>query len=337
MSNTTAPMATDYNSRSAFQAELANSQESLFVDALDALSRRPAGEVFSVLELGCATGGNSVAWIRRVLDAEAARLRPVHVIQNDLAGNAWSEVFALRPQWERPGVTHAIVGRSFYEPLVPPASVDFCFSFTALHWGRNLLPFPYQREGLAAILSGGEKEDRESFLCLVKNARDALKSGGCAFWAFPSIVAEDMGEEEQYAATRLFVAMAEALFEVFHVSPEERSAFLQLYICFRSEKQVRSAVSEFADLEVLFLKKAVTAYPVHSSEQVCETLVNGIESASFEYFFARAVNMFPDRVQAEKHDQIRAACHSSFCSRLKALGHEGRVTLVMVTLGFRKK
>jgi hypothetical protein len=110
----------------------------------------PAGP-FTILELGCATGGNSVALLKLVCSLGPSD-RSILVIQNDLPDNAWSECFALVPLWSDSRCSHAVIGVSFYSSLLPPSSVDFVFSSTALHWGRVVVPFPILRVGHERLL-----------------------------------------------------------------------------------------------------------------------------------------------------------------------------------------
>jgi hypothetical protein len=100
----------------------------------------PAGAV-TVVDYGASEGRNSlvpvsvvVEDIRRVHGEE----QPVWVFHTDLPDNDFASLFrtvADDPRsYRRPGVYTAAVGCSFYEQLLPDASVGLGWSSIALHW-----------------------------------------------------------------------------------------------------------------------------------------------------------------------------------------------------------
>src|SRR5688500_3660037 len=123
----TKEMSSDYNL-------LASWQKSMAKDGLERLRKGMnlsllAGNngSFNVLELGCATGGNSVTWIEEIKSL-LGRKRQLHVVQEDLPSNHWSETLKTQELWVDDNTFGSVIGRSFYRPLVPDNSVDLCFS-----------------------------------------------------------------------------------------------------------------------------------------------------------------------------------------------------------------
>ncbi len=102
----------------------------------------PAGAV-AVVDYGASEGRNSLAPVSVVVE-EVRRVRgrdqPVWVFHTDLPDNDFPSLFrtvAHDPHsYRRPGVYTAAVGRSFYEQLLPDASVGLGWSSIALHWLR---------------------------------------------------------------------------------------------------------------------------------------------------------------------------------------------------------
>lgn len=101
----------------------------------------PAGGVATIADYGASQGGNSMAPMRTAIEA----LRDVHgpelpirVVHTDLPGNDFSTLFETvrdaSSSYAGPGVFTFAVGRSFYEQLMPAATVTLGWCSIALHW-----------------------------------------------------------------------------------------------------------------------------------------------------------------------------------------------------------
>ena len=130
--------------------------EALATLAVDrALAARQAqgtvGSTFTIADFGTADGGTSLPLLRtlvahvRAADPGA----PIVVAYEDQAQNDWASVFHLTqgslpngpPTYLDGSVDNVYVlasGTSFYNQCLPPASVDFSFSATAMHWLTQL-------------------------------------------------------------------------------------------------------------------------------------------------------------------------------------------------------
>ena len=161
--NVMAPMTSDYNQLNQSQSTVWRIAQPLFAKAMkDLLATRTTcattdastrSSVFRVADLGCATGGNSVAplnFVSRQLllllennaDEQTCALE---VFLGDLPQNDWSSVVStVTPE----SITqdHArsaeetyvyMVGRTFYEACAPPESLDLSYSLVAVHWMKS--------------------------------------------------------------------------------------------------------------------------------------------------------------------------------------------------------
>ncbi|MEP9354695.1 hypothetical protein ABLE93_13990 [Xanthobacter sp. KR7-65] len=96
----------------------------------------------TIADYGCAQGRNSLAPVARAL-THVRRARgdvPVTVIHTDQPDNDFATLFGLLHDDPASYLRHdsnifaAAVGRSFYEQVLPPGSVDFGWSSFATHW-----------------------------------------------------------------------------------------------------------------------------------------------------------------------------------------------------------
>src|SRR5262249_22642183 len=129
-----------YNRHSPQQAEIAAMSEDALRRAVESLPTTPSAPV--VVDYGSSQGRNSTGPMRVVLDALRARLpapAPVHVVHTDLASNDWSTLFrtVFGPDGYLTGheaVFPSAIGRSFYERLLPDATVTIGWSGTSVLW-----------------------------------------------------------------------------------------------------------------------------------------------------------------------------------------------------------
>lgn len=184
--NAAAHMSSDYNQISVMQAQF---MKGALDEQLEWFRLACSGKKHvRVLELGCATGGNSVLPVQKMQEllGDDAILEIFHC---DLAQNNWTDMMMCARHYleGKNGTFSFCIGRSFYEQnIVPPESIDFCFSHTALHWVRRPLRFPSCLEELDTFWFGSEsgEEKIDSMRILVDNALRYLRRGGVCFWTF---------------------------------------------------------------------------------------------------------------------------------------------------------
>ena len=139
-----------YDAHSTYQEKVVESG-CRFVEQAVATMTLPAPErMFTVVDYGCSQGRNSTRVVSHALDAVRARQpgRLVSVVHNDLPTNDFNTLFRNLSGPEAPGYARAeptrrstyvfASGVSFYEPLMPPESVQLGMSFSAAHWLREL-------------------------------------------------------------------------------------------------------------------------------------------------------------------------------------------------------
>lgn len=137
-----APMTDDYNQLNKSQSTVWKFAKPLFARALENLSL-PDAKSFRVADLGCATGGNSVAPLSFV-SSQVGQVDPkcaLEVFMGDLPPNAWSSVVEtvtpekITEEDDRASNTYVyMIGRTFYECCAPAASLDLSYSLVAVHW-----------------------------------------------------------------------------------------------------------------------------------------------------------------------------------------------------------
>lgn len=116
----------------------------LGIDRLAAAARtmpRPASGIATIVDYGASQGRNSLAPMRAAVDAARAAYRddlPISVVHTDLPGNDFASLFETVVHdpgtYLRPGVFALAAGRSFYERLLPPASVGLGWTSITVHW-----------------------------------------------------------------------------------------------------------------------------------------------------------------------------------------------------------
>ena len=130
-----------YNAHSELQARSAAEADEILERALSTVAI-PSGPI-TVADFGCAQGRNSMRPLARVVDrlAERAELgRDIMVVHTDLPQCDFVSLFdtlATAPNSYLSGRAHvfaSVVGRTFYEQLLPTGSLTFGWSAFALHW-----------------------------------------------------------------------------------------------------------------------------------------------------------------------------------------------------------
>lgn len=134
-----------YSEHTRGAKDVIDNAAALALDALSSTVLEESERPFTIVDYGAADGGTSVDLIRQLIAATRSRAptRPINVIYTDLPGNDYSSVFQMT-QGQREGVRSYLddfdgvyvtaAGTSFYAQILPPSSVDFGFTATAMHW-----------------------------------------------------------------------------------------------------------------------------------------------------------------------------------------------------------
>ena len=138
-----APMTDNYNQFNQSQSTVWQYAKPLFSKAM--LDYRMSSDTFRVADLGCATGGNSVAPLSFVSSQLENGDCSLEIFLGDLPENAWSSVVStVTPKSisgknkDRASNTFVyMVGRSFYESCAPAESLDLSYSLVAVHWMKS--------------------------------------------------------------------------------------------------------------------------------------------------------------------------------------------------------
>jgi cyclopropane-fatty-acyl-phospholipid synthase len=140
-----------YNRNSGLQAANLTSALSLFEAAARSIPIDGAGPLV-VADYGSSQGRNSLRPIRAAIETLRARGgagRPVEVIHTDLPSNDFASLFTMLsddPDSYLAGQTDVFasaVGRSYFDPILPPGRIHLGWSSNALHWlSRNPVDAP---------------------------------------------------------------------------------------------------------------------------------------------------------------------------------------------------
>jgi SAM dependent carboxyl methyltransferase len=130
-----------YNRHSAQQEEAATAGVAMLQRAAQAVDIARSGPV--VADFGCSQGRNSMHPLSVAIDALQVRLTtatPIVVVHTDLPDNDFSTLFDTvandADSYRRPGVFTFAAGQSFYDQLLPDATLALGWSATAAVWLR---------------------------------------------------------------------------------------------------------------------------------------------------------------------------------------------------------
>jgi hypothetical protein len=176
----------DYDRNARVQATAASFALPLFERAAREAALPSAPAPIALVDYGSATGKNSVPVVAAALAAIRARTaQPIVVVHDDQPGNDFQALFAALAApdgYLADGVFPCAVGRSFYEPVVPPDFVSLGWSSTAAHWlSRVPAPLvdrawaPTARTPGAAPFLAQARQDWRRFLAL---RATELRAGG---------------------------------------------------------------------------------------------------------------------------------------------------------------
>ena len=140
-----------YNRHSGLQASNLRSAIPLLVDAVGSIVVSP-GRSTLIADYGASQGRNSVPPIAAAIDAVRARPDgggPITIAHTDLPSNDFAALFTML-EGDTASYLHGrdhlyptAIGRSYFDAILPPASVDLGWSSNALHWlSRNPVDVP---------------------------------------------------------------------------------------------------------------------------------------------------------------------------------------------------
>lgn len=142
-----------YEAHSAPQRTGARGAIPLLMEATEvwlAGGQRPATEAITLADYGCAGGANSLEPLGAVVRAlrDGGREDPIVIANVDLPSNDFSAVFNTYAEHSgayaesRGGVFPVAIGRSFYQQVLPPLSLDIGWSSHSIHWLSKRPPPP---------------------------------------------------------------------------------------------------------------------------------------------------------------------------------------------------
>ncbi|HEY5410364.1 MAG TPA: hypothetical protein VIJ94_06525, partial [Caulobacteraceae bacterium] len=135
-----------YNRNSNLQAAGIALALPLLETATDAIPVEGAAPLV-VADYGCSQGRNSMRPMRLAIDTLRRRIgpdRPIEVIHTDLPSNDFTSLFTTLSEDPasylagQPRVFPSAIGRSYFEPILPPGRVNLGWNTWTLHWlSRN--------------------------------------------------------------------------------------------------------------------------------------------------------------------------------------------------------
>jgi len=169
------------------------------LEAVDRLPLDDDGRPVRVADFGCADGGTSVAFWRRVLLALRRRVadRPIEIFYTDLPQNDFNQLFRmLHGQTDIdsyyghiPGIYPFASATSFHQAILPPASLHLGFSAHASHYVSRV-PCPISGHVHMVGATGGERAAYEETgrleweRLLVLRARELVPGGRLCLLSF---------------------------------------------------------------------------------------------------------------------------------------------------------
>jgi hypothetical protein len=183
----------EYNRKSTVQATGAVPALGLLKQAAsDASLPADEGSPVIIADYGSSQGRNSLVQMSAAIEVLRSRMgssRPISVVHTDLPGNDFSALFRLLDgdpaSYLRgdPAAFASAVGRSFYEQVLPPASVSLGWSGWAVQWlSRTPAMIPdhvqiacSQDDDARAAYTKQAAEDWETFL--LKRSKELLPGG----------------------------------------------------------------------------------------------------------------------------------------------------------------
>ena len=186
---------------------------------------------FAIADFGAADGGTSIDLQREVIAnvRQRAPQRPITITYTDLPRNDYSALFSLihgRGQAVRSyledhdNIYVYASATSFFQRIFPPATIDFAFSATAMHWLSDM-PCPISNHIHAVGAKGFELEALrqralEDWETILINRAAELKPGGC--FVTTNLAIDDQG---RHMGNTGGINMFDTLNALWHAMVEE--------------------------------------------------------------------------------------------------------------------
>jgi cyclopropane-fatty-acyl-phospholipid synthase len=132
----------DYNLNSALQSSNLQSAVPLLVDAAKSIAMDPNRPML-LADYGASQGRNSMLPVSAAIDAMRSGREPagpITIVHTDLPSNDFASLFTMLDEDDasylrgREGLYPSAIGRSYFDMILPPNSVDLGWSSNALHW-----------------------------------------------------------------------------------------------------------------------------------------------------------------------------------------------------------
>ncbi len=197
---------------------------------LDAPINAPHGVPINIVDLGAADGINSFPVVKQFAQTLMKKGHSLQLLVShielpsaDLKGLSFN-IHEHESSYQRALDTNNnipiqsfVVPQSFYNPFLPPQSVDILFSTTALHWASQKASnirdhvLPLRAKKVEEVLAWDELSESDLDRALI-NIHNCLKPGG-KFWAVVPAhsLNEGTGEIKNYWYREVFEIMSEQL------------------------------------------------------------------------------------------------------------------------------
>jgi hypothetical protein len=213
-----------YNRNSSLQAANLTSALPLLEEAARTILLDGAGRLV-IADYGSSEGRNSMRPMRAAIDVLRARTdaaRPIEVIHTDLPSNDFTSLFTILSDDPtsylsgQENVFAAAVGRSYFDAILPPESVDLGWSSNALHWlSRN--PIDVADHGWAIFSASKEAHEKLDAL-LADDWRRFLLARSSEMRQGAQLVCQFMGRGQEKPG---FEWMAGAFWQTFKEMGDE--------------------------------------------------------------------------------------------------------------------
>eukprot|EP01103_Thecamoeba_quadrilineata_P006920 TRINITY_DN16667_c0_g1_i1.p1 TRINITY_DN16667_c0_g1~~TRINITY_DN16667_c0_g1_i1.p1 ORF type:complete len:368 (-),score=93.59 TRINITY_DN16667_c0_g1_i1:118-1221(-) len=258
------PMSANYNQHSKFQNNMAAKGIPFLKAALETTNFKNNTDKtpYVIADYGSATGTNSYQPVHTIVTHlhQFQPERDVLVTHVDLPNTDWTKLFTsiskdkyVLPDDAQDKVFTSVVGRSFYEQVLPRESVDFGISTSAVHWMSKL---PCKLSNTIFITRTiVTKEEREIFTKQAKSdwarflslREKELKKGGKLFIVLPIVSEEDVNGEESDLAQTVDKFLFDEV-EAGNLTAEERGE-LTMPLYMRTIKELETDVPESLTIE----------------------------------------------------------------------------------------
>jgi cyclopropane-fatty-acyl-phospholipid synthase len=141
----------NYNLNSALQSSNLQSAVPLLVEAARSIDIEQ-GRSMLLADYGASQGRNSMLPVSAAIDAMRAQrttASPITIVHTDLPSNDFASLFTMLDEDDasylrgREKLYPTAIGRSYFDAILPPGSVDLGWSSNALHWlSRNPIDVP---------------------------------------------------------------------------------------------------------------------------------------------------------------------------------------------------